>query len=156
MRQEEHEKALPVPVHALHTTPMGAERIRKNLSQGAQDAVSWCREQLRRPAAVFAGNSFRPAEAEIGEQSLLWAAPFLYCKKWRDSDEAGKGACLRKLPQRTDAPEGARYVCHGGHGDLAVVIGSKMAFLRLKAVKCRILGIVGGIPAGDDRPFRDA
>ena len=22
MRQEEHEKALPVPVHALHTTPM--------------------------------------------------------------------------------------------------------------------------------------
>ena len=46
---EEHEKALPVPVHALHTTPMGAERIRKNLSLGEQDAVSWCREQLRRP-----------------------------------------------------------------------------------------------------------
>ena len=48
MRQEEHEKALPVPVHALRTTPMGAERIRKNLSLGEQDAVSWCREQLRR------------------------------------------------------------------------------------------------------------
>ena len=44
MRQEEHEKALPVPVHALHTTPMGAERIRKNLSLG---------EQLRRSDAVF-------------------------------------------------------------------------------------------------------
>lgn len=53
MRQEEHEKVLPVPVHALHTTPMGAERIRKNLSLGAQDAVSWCREQLRRSDAVF-------------------------------------------------------------------------------------------------------
>lgn len=53
MRQEEHEKALPVPVHALHTTPMGAERIRKNLSLGEQDAVSWCREQLRRSDAVF-------------------------------------------------------------------------------------------------------
>ena len=53
MRQEEHEKTLPVPVHALHTTPMGAERIRKNLSLGEQDAVSWCREQLRRPDAVF-------------------------------------------------------------------------------------------------------
>ena len=53
MRQEEHEKALPVPVYALHTTPMGADRIRKNLSLGEQDAVSWCREQLRRPDAVF-------------------------------------------------------------------------------------------------------
>ena len=29
------------------------ERIRKNLSLGEQDAVSWCREQLRRPDAVF-------------------------------------------------------------------------------------------------------
>ena len=55
MRQEEHEKVLPVPVHALHTTPMGAERIRKNLSLGAQDAVSWCREQLRRSDAVSCG-----------------------------------------------------------------------------------------------------
>ena len=53
MRQEEHEKALPVPVHALRTTPMGAERIRKNLSLGEQDAASWCREQLRRSDAVF-------------------------------------------------------------------------------------------------------
>ncbi|MCL2165218.1 MAG: DUF3781 domain-containing protein [Oscillospiraceae bacterium] len=29
----------------LHTTPLGAERIRKNLTLDAPDVVAWCREK---------------------------------------------------------------------------------------------------------------
>lgn len=37
----------------LHTTPMGEERIRKNLSLKSEikDVVLWCREQISSPAA---------------------------------------------------------------------------------------------------------
>ena len=31
---------------ALHTTELGAERIRRNLSLGAMDPMVWCREQI--------------------------------------------------------------------------------------------------------------
>ena len=34
----------------LHTTGLGAERIRKNLSlENVNDVVSWCREEIRKP-----------------------------------------------------------------------------------------------------------
>lgn len=33
-------------IDKLHTTPMGVERIRKNLSLGDIDAVLFCREQI--------------------------------------------------------------------------------------------------------------
>lgn len=36
----------------LHTTELGAERIRRNLSLDAgDDVVCWCRERIRDPAA---------------------------------------------------------------------------------------------------------
>ncbi len=34
----------------LHTTGLGAERIRKNLSlENVNDVVSWCREEIKKP-----------------------------------------------------------------------------------------------------------
>lgn len=34
----------------LHTTELGAERIRRNLSlENVDDVVSWCREQITKP-----------------------------------------------------------------------------------------------------------
>ena len=37
----------------LHTTQLGAERIRKNLSLEADDAVEWCREKISSDCAVI-------------------------------------------------------------------------------------------------------
>ena len=39
----------------LHTTPMGVERIRRNLSLGAEigDVVAWCRDRIDSPEAVI-------------------------------------------------------------------------------------------------------
>ncbi len=36
----------------LHTTPLGEERIRRNLSLDADDVVAWCRERIKAPDAV--------------------------------------------------------------------------------------------------------
>lgn len=33
-------------INKLHTTPMGAERIRRNLGVTAGDIVAWCKEQV--------------------------------------------------------------------------------------------------------------
>lgn len=33
-------------LNSLHTTEMGAERIRKNLSINIEDVVDWCREKI--------------------------------------------------------------------------------------------------------------
>lgn len=33
----------------LHTTPLGAERIRRNLGLDAVDVVDWCRRAIRGP-----------------------------------------------------------------------------------------------------------
>lgn len=33
-------------IDKLHTTPMGAERIRRNLDITAVDIVAWCKEQI--------------------------------------------------------------------------------------------------------------
>lgn len=35
----------------LHTTPMGVERIRKNMSIDTDDVVEWCRCQISLPQA---------------------------------------------------------------------------------------------------------
>ena len=35
----------------LHTTPLGAERIRRNLSANVDDVAAWCRESLASPEA---------------------------------------------------------------------------------------------------------
>ena len=41
----------------LHTTMLGAERVRKNLSLNAtDDVVNWCREQIKNPAATIRKN----------------------------------------------------------------------------------------------------
>ena len=39
----------------IHTTPMGAERIRRNLGLGAdvQDVVVWCRKRIESPETVI-------------------------------------------------------------------------------------------------------
>ena len=39
-------------IEKLHTTPMGADRIRKNLGLGAEagDPVVWCRKKIESPA----------------------------------------------------------------------------------------------------------
>lgn len=33
-------------IDKLHTTPMGAERIRRNLQLETEDVVGWCRERI--------------------------------------------------------------------------------------------------------------
>ncbi len=39
----------------IHTTPMGAERIRRNLALGddVQDVVAWCKMQIELPEATI-------------------------------------------------------------------------------------------------------
>lgn len=40
----------------LHTTELGIERIRRNLSLDAEDVVDWCRKQTALPEAVITRN----------------------------------------------------------------------------------------------------
>lgn len=37
----------------LHTTPMGIERIRRNLALGDSDVVAWCRGRIADSGAAF-------------------------------------------------------------------------------------------------------
>lgn len=37
----------------IHTTPMGVERIKRNLNLDCGDVVWWCQEQIKRPEAVI-------------------------------------------------------------------------------------------------------
>lgn len=37
----------------LHTTTLGAKRIKNNLSLEAEDAVAWCKSQIVSPRAVI-------------------------------------------------------------------------------------------------------
>ena len=37
----------------LHTTELGALRIKRNLSLDTEDTVAWCREQISSPEAVI-------------------------------------------------------------------------------------------------------
>ncbi|MCR4742301.1 MAG: DUF3781 domain-containing protein [Treponema sp.] len=45
--------ALLQNLNHLHTTPMGIDRIRRNLSLGQEvtDVVVWCREKIQSPGA---------------------------------------------------------------------------------------------------------
>lgn len=36
----------------LHTTPLGAARIRRNLHLAEQDVVGWCRQTIRQPGST--------------------------------------------------------------------------------------------------------
>lgn len=38
-------------LNSLHTTEMGVERIRRNLSIDTDDVVSWCKAKIRHPNA---------------------------------------------------------------------------------------------------------
>ncbi len=40
-------------IHWLHTTPLGAERIRRNLELETKDVVSWCAKQILRNDALL-------------------------------------------------------------------------------------------------------
>lgn len=40
-------------IDRLHTTVLGAERIRKNLRIQTEDVVSWCRERILQEGAVI-------------------------------------------------------------------------------------------------------
>lgn len=52
----------------LHTTPMGMERIRKNLSLTAQDPIAWCRSCVLDP------------QAKIERQGKNWYVRFRDCE----------------------------------------------------------------------------
>lgn len=43
--------ALQQHLPELHTTDLGAQRIRRNLALGPVDVVDWCRQKLAAPAA---------------------------------------------------------------------------------------------------------
>lgn len=40
-------------IEQLHTTDLGIQRIRKNLSLGTDDVVSWCRERILSKSALI-------------------------------------------------------------------------------------------------------
>ena len=40
-------------IDKVHTTAMGADRIRKNLGLGSIDAVAWCKDKILDPDAVI-------------------------------------------------------------------------------------------------------
>jgi len=42
-----HSELLLSSLDQLHTTDLGAERIRKNLQLNADDVVSWCKEKIK-------------------------------------------------------------------------------------------------------------
>ena len=42
---------LLIHLNDLHTTEMGVERIKRNLSIDTDDVVNWCREKIRHPDA---------------------------------------------------------------------------------------------------------
>ena len=37
----------------IHTTELGVERIKKNLSLNTNDAVIWCREKIKESGEIF-------------------------------------------------------------------------------------------------------
>lgn len=49
----EIQNALLRNLDALHTTPMGIERIRRNLSLQEEDVVGWCRGRISDAGAVI-------------------------------------------------------------------------------------------------------
>ena len=47
------QNALLQNLDLLHTTPMGIERIRRNLSLNEDDVVAWCRDRIADSGAVI-------------------------------------------------------------------------------------------------------
>ena len=43
-------------IEKLHTTDMGAMRIKRNLALDTEDAVGWCREKILNPQADISRN----------------------------------------------------------------------------------------------------
>ena len=44
-------KELILDLNRLHTTTLGIQRIKKNLCLGSDDVVSWCAQQIKKPAS---------------------------------------------------------------------------------------------------------
>lgn len=40
-------------LHKLHTTEMGVERIKRNLSLDTENVVMWCLERIKKPDAMI-------------------------------------------------------------------------------------------------------
>ncbi len=51
MNSTDNKQPLLDNISKIHTTPMGADRIRKNLSLGDVDAVEWCKSRILDAAA---------------------------------------------------------------------------------------------------------
>ena len=47
------EPELTALLEKLHTTTMGEERIRRNMSPNAEDVIAWCRARITAPDAVI-------------------------------------------------------------------------------------------------------
>ena len=43
---------LTAQLHRLHTPPLGAERVRRNLQIEAEDVAAWCRARILDPDTV--------------------------------------------------------------------------------------------------------
>ena len=54
-------------LYLLHTTPLGRERIRKNLQLTGEDPVAFCRELLSHPACHI----FRQGKNWYGEKDCI-------------------------------------------------------------------------------------
>lgn len=50
---EKHECELILNLDKLHTTELGAIRIKRNLSLDAENVVAWCKEKIKAPETVI-------------------------------------------------------------------------------------------------------
>lgn len=48
-----HPSELLRQLDRLHTTVLGAERVRRNLSLAAEDVAAWCAERIQRPDSAI-------------------------------------------------------------------------------------------------------
>lgn len=51
MSVDEEQDRLIHNLNKLHTTDLGADRIKRNLCLGTDNVVSWCREAIQMPGA---------------------------------------------------------------------------------------------------------
>ncbi len=52
-KEAEKEQDLLQALEHIHTTALGVERIRKNLSLNTDEVVAWCKEKIASPDAVI-------------------------------------------------------------------------------------------------------
>lgn len=50
------EKELVLNIDKIHTTELGAVRIRRNLTLSCEDVVEWCKEKIQDPNAGISRN----------------------------------------------------------------------------------------------------